>query len=332
MSFWTIPAERELISHFTNGDNASPYEEEMIKKSVELISNAYGEVHLITDTEGAKKYSFVEWGTVDTSLNSLPKEYCETWSLGKIKAYNIIARRGESFLHFDHDFFINQRLPKDIEEKSIIFQCLEPAHPNRNYNTAAFKKYCPFKHITHVDEIIYFDDFKNSKTSFTNIFPTHAFNCGIVGGSDLDFFYDYSESALKTVLDPFNAPFWTINYKISKSRYSANIKSWTKAILAEQYYAAMISNLQNKEPYFISSPNKYETEVPPRIHEWLDASKKGFKWLHLYGHYKLHFNQIFEHNVYHHDEPFRGTALENVYNGDKHFEGTALDNFYSKNK
>ena len=320
MSHWSIPTKRELIQRYTNGDDF-PYEVEIVKKSVELLNRAYGEVHFITDDEGAKKFASVEWASVDTSLNSLPKEYHHTWSLGKIKAYNIISQRGEPFLHFDGDFFINRRLPKHIEEKPIIFQNTEKAHYNDNYIVYAFRWFCPYKHLTApIKTCVTLHEKENNAAEYSGILSENAFNCGIVGGSDLDYFFNYSKSSLDTIFDPLNKLFWTTDYK-HLQRYHPGIRSWTPAILAEQYYASIVADLMQKQPYFLSYPDIGNPHIEKRIQDWLgtgqmsfefnDESLNDFKWMHLYGHYKLFYEQIFYNNTYIHDDPFLGTSLYN---------------------
>jgi len=320
MSHWTIPTTRELIQKYTNGNNDFPHEVEMVKKSVELLNKAYGEVHFITDNEGAKKFSSIEWASVDTSLNDLPKEYYHTWSLGKIKAYNIIAQKGEPFLHFDGDFFINQRLPKDIEEKPIIFQNTEAAHFNDNYVLYTFRWFCPFKHLASTNNYFTLNSQENCSKEYNGLLPSNAFNCGIVGGSDLDYFFNYSESSLRTVFDPFNKPFWTKNFRELK-RYHEGMRSWTLAILAEQYYASLVADQMGKSPYFLSYPNTADPLIEKRIIDWLGSDQlefefneeetNKFKWIHLYGHFKLHYEQIFHKKIYKRDDPFWETSLYN---------------------
>lgn len=293
MSYWTVPIVRGELYRNT-GSNVFPYEVEMFKTAAELLSKAYGNVHLITDDEGKEKLKSIEWSSIDTSLNNLPKEYFNTWSLGKLKTYNIISQRGESFLHVDGDFFINQRLPKSIEEKPIIFEAEENASRQHNYVTAAFRDYCTFKHLTIPGKkCIELRDIENRFEG--GILPARAFNCGIVGGSDMDYFFNYSESSLRTIFDPLNKPFFTADIK-ERKRYHLNISNHTNAILAEQYYAAIIAKAMDRTPYFIDANNSTPGD---NIHRWLKQdSPNTFKYLHLRGFYKIYFEQIFHHKIF----------------------------------
>lgn len=316
MSYWSLPVvERQMIKKFTSRDEY-PYELEMIKTVADLLNKAYNNVHLITDDEGRKKLSGIEWSSIDTSLNDLPKEYHACWSLGKIKAYNIIAQRGEPFLHFDGDFFINQRLPKHIEEKPIIFQSREHAAIEQNYVLRAFKNFCPFKHFTApVEKCIRVDSQENC---FVNgVLPKIAYNCGIVGGSDMDYFFNYTESALKTVFDPLNKPYFVVGLD-QRKRYHPNMATWTPTIIAEQYYAAMVAKMMDKEPYFLAYPDIDNPREQQRMKEWLQPAQltlqfeepelSEFRWMHLQGHYKVYYEQIFHQKDLIIGDPFRNAS------------------------
>lgn len=305
MTYWTVPVKRGALRELT-GDDVFPREVEMIKTAADLLNKAYGNVHLITDDEGRAKLGSIEWSTVDTSLNDLPKEYCSTWSLGKIKSYNIISQRGEPFLHVDGDFFISQRLPKDIEEKPIIFEAKEPAGRQHNYVTAAFKNYCRFKHFTAPGQKCIRDD--SPENNFDEgILVDHAFSCGVVGGTDLDYFFNYSESSLRTVLDPLNKPFFTSDLPTRK-RYHPNLTEHSPAVLAEQYYAALVAKAMNRTPSFLDAAKQ---KITNNIHEWLNINaphvENNFKYLHLRGFFKIYFEQIFHHKIYKPGHPFDST-------------------------
>ena len=299
MSYWSIAPEKDIIRQYSRND-ALPYDLDMVRTSVESFSKAYGSVHLITDKEGEKKLSFIDWDTVSTDLEVLPKEYHSTWSLGKLKAYNIIAQRGEPFLHVDSDFFINGRLPKEIEESEILFQNTEFVSPVNNYVSDLFRRYCTKKYLTANSNPILLGDIENNykilnrSGKLTNV----AYNCGIAGGSDLEYFFQYSKCAIDTVLDEANKHLWTQDQnslkKLNINTRPWSLRPWSLAITAEQYFADIVAFNTGKQAKFLTSDFNLERD----IEYWLDEENTNFKWLHLLGHYKLYYNDIFKHKIF----------------------------------
>lgn len=244
MSFWSI------------GSGAIKPAIAMTKKSVELATRYYGGVHLITDRKGAETFKDVDWLSISTELEALPKEYKDVWSLGKIKAYNIIAAKGRPFMHIDYDFFLLNRLPEKIETSDVFFQSKE--------DFKHFKTYC-------------LDSLYNE----CDILPLHnklqidtAYNCGVVGGVNYDFFQRYTEQSIECILDSRNSQFWLGDNKLLSQKYNCFRAHATKALLAEQYFAAITCHEMGIIPSFIVDGSYYT-----------DRDENEF-FIHLYGRHK----------------------------------------------
>lgn len=196
------------------------------EKCLHLLKKNYQNIYFITDLEGDKIFGDLPWTKKFLDLEVMPKEYGEVWSLGKLKAFNMLASMGDPFLHIDYDFFITRPLPQSILEKDIVVQSVEPNLTIRKYGVKYFEKYCSHKYFA------------------TNLKLDLAFNCGIIGGNDLDFFKEYSTSSIGMVLHPENKTFW-----LQKFEYNDfDFMFWSKAVLAEQYYLAICLKYFNKNP------------------------------------------------------------------------------------
>jgi hypothetical protein len=223
MSFWT-QEETFKQYQFIN----------ILKVALYYAKQHYNEINLITDYKGEQILKNIfKWNNISTELESLPKEYKNVWSLGKIKAYQTIASYGDPFLHLDYDVFLVNKLPFDLVNSDIFCQSIERGCDAR-YQLHFFEKYCINK--------FYEDKFKSN----------WAPNCGIIGGKDLDFFEKYSSLALKTILDKDNANFWATNYYM---------KSDLKACIGEQYYFAISCNILNKKIKTLFSRTDYNVKI-----------------------------------------------------------------------
>ena len=223
MSFWTQEDTLKSYQFF-----------KILKVALYYAKQHYNEIHLITDYRGEELLKDIfSWSSITTELESLPREYKNVWSLGKIKSYDIIADRGDPFLHLDYDVFLVKELPIDLINADIFCQSIE-RECNIMYKLVEFEKYCINK--------FYEDKFK------TNWAP----NCGIIGGKDLDFFKKYAELALKSILAKENIEFWGTPYYIHSD---------IKSCLAEQYYLAVASNIFNKKIKSLFSRSNYNIKI-----------------------------------------------------------------------
>ncbi len=211
-----------------------------------LAKRQYESVNLIGDKKGVDLLKHLDWSSISEELEDLPEGYKEVWSLSKLKAYNIIAQKGEPFFHIDFDFFLLKKLPDNIETAQVVFQNKETRiDKDLNYNTIAFHKEVKYKPLDHAKTCA------NSPKSI-------AYNCGIVGGRDVEFIKLYSDLAIECVLSEENKSFWQRDYHDLKKQYES-FESYSKAVLAEQYYAAIVATRNKPIDYikFIAPANYY---------------------------------------------------------------------------
>ena len=161
---------------------------------VELVTDRLGKEILIDTLE--LPYTNVRLGLDD--LNDYP---ADLWALGKLYAYGL---QNEPFLHVDSDLFIWEELRSDMTKSPLVAQHLE-------------KEYAFYKNLMeevaplnlHIPECI---------KARHKIEPINAYNMGITGGHDLEFFRFYTIEAFKFInankqnfsrmaLGPFNTIF-----------------------------------------------------------------------------------------------------------------------------
>lgn len=181
----------------------------MHKISAYCLKKNFGEVHLITDSKSKPYFMDIPWTSVSTSLDQVPTDFPHVWSLSKLYAFREIASRGEPFIHTDNDAFLWKGLPERLRKAEVFGQHPENVVDYR-YDPWKFYANCPNKHIFEVS------------------CPPTAINVGIVGGTNVEFFKDYSKSAIAFVQDPANSKFW--------KEYNEYWATWCKAVLAEQWF------------------------------------------------------------------------------------------------
>lgn len=205
MSYWSSDFQRESIKTPISFSRIES-KKYLIQKSLYFIKKYYKSVHFVTDEIGFRYFKDLGWDSISIGLEELPKEYYSVWSLGKIKSYNILSKIGDPFLHIDSDVFLFKKLSKWVENEDIVLEFEEK-------NTEA---YC----------LNYFNEACKEK------FLNGAYNCGIVGGKNLNFFLNYSNFALDLVLNK-NKNFWLNDWE-NHQKNNKNFKNFTKATIAEQ--------------------------------------------------------------------------------------------------
>jgi hypothetical protein len=217
MSWWTkCPKLHEL--------SKSKLEEVIFytEKNINLLRKNYDEINLITDDAGKSIFKHLKWSNIYIPLNKVSEKYCNVWSIAKLYAYQFLVQKNESFFHIDHDFFITKKLPENVESANILAQSIENLNVlSYIYEINLFKNECPNKYLAN------------------NIEINEAYNCGIIGGNDINFFNFYSETAIKMIEDKNNINFW-LNEKNAKYYY-------TLPVLAEQYYLSASAKFLNRK-------------------------------------------------------------------------------------
>lgn len=192
---------------------------DMFKLSTHFSKKHYNEVHLITDSNGIKHLKNIfDWTSISTELDIIPNGYESVWSLGKLLAYKIAAKKGKPFVHVDSDVILWGKLPGFIEKADVFSQSREGHITEWNSTHEMYN--LPDKYYI-----------KNAPKPF--ISP----NCGIFGGNDLDFIYKYANTAYKLVTAKENEYFW-------KGHVGHHFE---KPVLAEQYYLAICAEVLGKD-------------------------------------------------------------------------------------
>jgi hypothetical protein len=268
MSYW----------NYANRNKTEEQQKLMLKlteKSVNLINQYNGEVHLITDSLGKEIFKKIKFASIDTYLDCVPKKYYQVWCLGKMYALNKIADKNEPFIHIDYDFLIFKKIPEYILKKDIIIQSPERNLKGLYYNIDYFNKICINKYFC-----------KDNNANY-------AYNCGIMGGEDYNFFKIFSVASINMILDKENE---NLFLKTNDEHYklNSNFRDWTTSVLAEQYHIANACKIFEKNVcYFYKelaplTSKSHNYIYSPDIKEYFLESKT----IHLYGVYKYKKNLI----------------------------------------
>jgi hypothetical protein len=190
----------------------------------------YPRTLLVTDTPGKTLLvdrlglPFEEVLTALDELAGLPAHF---WVLGKLYAYRMQAR---PFVHIDTDVFLWKPLPGTLVTAGIFAQNPETInleqdsyyHPDDlNRALELTGGWRPPAWIWALDKRL-----------------NRAVNCGILGGTRLDFIQRFAADAIRMILDPANQPAWQI---------MGDLKS--DNILFEQYFlGAYLAYEQQRRP------------------------------------------------------------------------------------
>jgi hypothetical protein len=230
----------------------------LYKLSAYYLKKNYGNVHLITDSIGAKFLEDIGFDSIDTSLDDLPKNIGMIWSLGKIKSYQIISEKGEEFIHVDDDVFLTKEMPDGFLDQGVVAQHKENLVKSF-YRIYDFYNYMPVLGNMALGSI------------------DHAANMGIFGGYDLDFIHKYSTESLNLALNLKN-----INFINNTNFYH----SWQPAVMFEQYYMSLLAHQMNKNIYYL-----FESEGE------LDFRSKEIGYIHLWS-AKKNQKEKFKKDIY----------------------------------
>lgn len=190
------------------------------KMSAFFVLKHYKEVHLITDLDGADFLKNIPFTSVNTCLEELPKHLNILWSLGKLYAYQALAKKGEPFFHVDNDVFLVNKLPDSFLKEDLFVQH-EEFYAFHEYDVQGFFNAIPNKYI------------------LGKLLPTKAYNMGVFGGNDVKFINQFAEEALKVCLDKENgSAIRGTNFKFH----------YTPASTVEQYIFSILCHLNQRNP------------------------------------------------------------------------------------
>lgn len=181
-SFWSKPylkTNEDETARFKGGWHNANFFLYSCLLSCLKFKEHYGNVELFTDNYGKKLLVDtldLPYTEVNTSLETLQNYPPELWALGKILTYSL---QNEPFLHADTDVFIWKKLPENFTNGALFAQSIEHNFPK-------------YKEVLDIIQ----RDFKNippvlfQKYQSTGIIE--AFNAGVIGGQNTDFFKDLS--------------------------------------------------------------------------------------------------------------------------------------------
>jgi Txe/YoeB family toxin of Txe-Axe toxin-antitoxin module len=183
-SFWSCNKQNLITNNF--GWYASEYHIMSWALSCLQLRKYYNEVVLYADTVSAKLLIDIlqlPYTKIECKLDSLNNYHPQLWALPKLYAY---SQQDEPFLHVDGDVFIWKPFNQQLLHSDLIAQNMEAA---TSYYAAMWQsfeavlKYYP-------PEIL--EDRKQKN-------PILAYNAGIMGGSDIDFFKTYTQKAFEFI-------------------------------------------------------------------------------------------------------------------------------------
>ena len=179
----------------------------------------------------------MEFSQVLLDLNDLADTGPNWWAISKLRAY---ALQTEPFVHIDDDVFLWNPLPQRLETAQVFAQ-----HPEWHEYGRSFYKPEFFEHA------IYNQGGWLPTELSHYVHPSgylRAENCGILGGSNIDFINYYASQALELINHPLNQPVW-VNLERKDNHF----------ILIEQYFLAACIEFHknNKESNFYGIDIEY---------------------------------------------------------------------------
>jgi hypothetical protein len=231
------------MSYWSRGYQGAP--NEYIKRlhwlAAYYLKLNYGEVHLVTDSVGAKELNDVEWSSIDLALDNLdPRLGDWFWAAGKLRAFQIAAEKGQSFFHADYDVFLPNGLPHCVEQSQLFAQSPEDV-------------VLSLYELPRVLPMI-------PKTGIMTEYPVQcAANTGIFGGQNFEFIHRYATEILELASHPENE---ILNHRRIYNHYGG------ASMLFEQYGLACAAKKYGIEIDYIFNrwPTKEEAQEKQFIH------------------------------------------------------------------
>jgi hypothetical protein len=149
-------------------------------KEVQFISSSWG-----VDIISQLKLPITSYSDKLNDMKSVSKYF---WAWGKILAYN---EQKTPFVHIDNDVFLIDPLAPRVLKARLCFQSHEP------FNKEGYKYYDMLKPCFNAAPVRPQAVVDNEVTDF-------AYNCGICGGHDLDFFKEWQNASAEYIFAPQN--------------------------------------------------------------------------------------------------------------------------------
>jgi hypothetical protein len=259
-SFWSKPIE------FFDTNNSGRFQGGWYDTRYNLLSWAYSclqlrkfydEVELYTDELGKRLLIDklqLPYTKVNVVFQNIEKYDPGLWALGKIYTYSL---QKQPFIHVDGDVYIWNQFPEKFKNAELISQNIESN----------------FSFYTHLIKSLKEIDFRFPDYIKENLISgkNNAYNAGIFGGNNIDFFQDYTQEAFRLI--EINS---SILHKIDLGRFNTFYEQYL-------FYCLSIKNKVSVECYT-------DLTEPADLDEKL-KSLKGFKsaplddveLIHFYG-------------------------------------------------
>jgi hypothetical protein len=169
--------------------------------SLRLARRHYPETMLVTDNAGAAlliDQLGLSFTHVSTDLERIRKVDSGWWTMGKLMAYSLQDR---PFVHLDTDVFLWKPLPRHLTEAPVFSQCPEEHHPVDEWCGARDLENAFARHGLALPA-----EWQWVRASDTH--DARQENCGILGGTHVDFLRYYANSVMSLLTSPLNAPVW----------------------------------------------------------------------------------------------------------------------------
>jgi hypothetical protein len=171
--------------------------------SLRMASQHYPETILVTDYAG-KKLLVDKLGLafthVSTELERLRDANSDWWALGKLVAYNV---QDQPFVHLDTDVFLWKPLPRHLAQAPVFAQ--HPEYPFFHWIDDGGGPR-DIENCFAAEGIELPVEWQWVRSRDENHFPEE--NCGIFGGTNIEFIRYYSNLAVDLVLNPQNRGAW----------------------------------------------------------------------------------------------------------------------------
>ena len=195
-SFWTKPFNSTKDNSSLSDRSIGGYND--IQSFLRAISyscltlSKYYEVELVTDSLGKEILIDIlnlPYSNCRVDLDKLNNYDSSLWALGKIYTYSIQDR---PFLHIDNDVFIWKKFPKSFLDSRLIAQSQE------GNDAEHYQKIC--QQLIR-GKFIWPKEMEKYMKNLGSINGVSAYNAGVIGGNDLDFFKNYTNLAFKLIND-----------------------------------------------------------------------------------------------------------------------------------
>ncbi len=170
--------------------------------SVGAARQHYPETVLVTDRQGKRLLVDVlglPFTEVSTELERLDHVDPAWWALGKLVTYSIQDR---PFIHIDTDVFLWKPLPSHVEKSPVFGQYPESHYQNHSCR-AAIEIEAAFSRENR-NLPVEWEWARSRWETYVN-----EENCGIVGGTNVEFLRYYATKAVDLVLDEANGRAWS---------------------------------------------------------------------------------------------------------------------------